>query len=154
MVRLEETIVFENYSRLFDFICEMDGEVKGGTLFESYLQFEGSNWRFVSYRADRVAAIFEFLPTINPNIEEAYEGRLGLLEICAGDYQDIRYIPITPKTDMEKLKKNWLRKYCKAHGFALAETFEEGQNFKPSAESASVAPCADILEAEGMGGVL
>jgi hypothetical protein len=150
MVRLEETIPFENYAELFDFICGMDGEVQSRTLLKSDFQVEGDCWRFVSYSPDKVGASHD----IDPNLEECFEEHLGVLEICDGNYWDIQYIPITPKTDMEKLKKKWCRSYCKAHGLSLAETFGEGQNFKPSVEAKGFVPSADTLQAEGMGGAL
>ncbi len=55
---------------------------------------------------------------------------------------------------MEGMKKKWLHAYCRFHGFPLAETFDGGQNFKPSAENTGFVPSAGILEAEGMGGAL
>lgn len=153
MVRLEETIVFENYSKLFDFICGMDSEVQIGNLLKSSPQLVDSNWRFVCYSSAQVDASHPFAITTGPNFQKAYFDQLGLLEICAGDYRDIQYIPITADLDWEGLKKNWLRKYCRVHGLALSEPFDKGRGIKFLAET-SVAHSANPLDLEGIGGSL
>jgi hypothetical protein len=150
MVTFKDSIIFENYTQLFEFICGMDGEIQSRTVLKGDFQVEGDCWRFVSYSPDKAGASHN----IDPNSGECYEERLGVLEICTGNYRYTRYVPITADTDMEEMKKKWLHAYCRFHGFALAETFDEGQNFKPSVEIRGVVPSADTLEAEGMGGAL
>jgi hypothetical protein len=125
MIRLEQQITFNNYDKLFDFLAQMDSEIKDGKLFESYLQFEGTNWSFVTYPPDRVAALYEFAITIDPELQEAHDQQLSLLEICAGDYKNPQYIAITPNIDMDGLKQKWCHDYCRVHGLALCETVEE-----------------------------
>lgn len=154
MIMLEETIAFETYSKLFDFICEMDEEIQWGKLPGIDLEPEESNWRFVSYSPGQVDGFHPFVTTKDPNFQKAYFEQWGLLEICAGDYKDTRYIPLTADLDMEELKKEWLYGYCKAHGLALAENFSERQKFKPLVGCKSVAPWMDISGRESMGGAL
>src|SRR3990167_5882666 len=95
MIILETQILFENYNKLFDFIGEMDSEVKNGKTFKSHVEFEGSSWSFVIYSPDKVASFRELAFEIeDPNFQEACEERLGLLEICTGDFKYPRYIAI------------------------------------------------------------
>ena len=119
MIKIEHTIEFETYDQAFNLLCEMDGEIEEGKLFESCLQFEGGKWSFVTYPPDRVAALYRFAPAIDPSFQKAYEEQLGLLEICAGDYRNPQYTAITPDVDVNGLKKQWLQNYCAAHGLAI-----------------------------------
>ncbi len=125
MIRLEQQITFDNYGKLFDFFAQMDSGIKDGKLFESYLQFEGRSWSFVTYPPDRVVALYKFAPAIDPDLQEAYDNQLSLLEICAGNYKNPQYIAVTPNVDVYGLKKKWCHEYCRVHGLALCETVEE-----------------------------
>ena len=119
MIKIDQ-IAFENYDKAFDFISEMDGEVEEGSLF--YLPFKtGNNWSFVTYSPERVNQLSQFDPMTEPNLRQAHEGQWGLLEICAGDYRNPRYIALTPDVDVQGLKKQWLHGYCPAHGLAIEE---------------------------------
>ena len=154
MIRLEQQITFNNYDKLFDFLAQMDSEIKDGKLFESYLQFEGTNWSFVTYPPDRVAALYQFAITIDPDLQEAYDEQLSLLELCTGDYNNPQYIAVTPNIDMDALKKKWCRDYCDFHGLSLCETDGEGKAPDPLMETGSVSSFAYAVTSETMGGAL
>ena len=154
MIRLEQQITFNNYDKLFDFLAQMDSEIKDGKLFESYLQFEGTNWSFVIYPPDRVAALYKFATTIDPELQEAHDQQLSLLEICAGDYKNPQYIAVTPNIDMSGLKRKWCHDYCAFHGLALSEADGEDEIFELLAETRSVAPFAYAVNSATMGGAL
>ena len=121
MIILETQILFENYNKLFDFIGEMDSEVQNGKTFESHVEFEGSSWSFVTYPPERVKQLYQFDPLAEPSLRQAYDEQLGLLELCSGDYENPRYIALTPDVDVQGLKKQWLQNYCAAHGLAIEE---------------------------------
>ena len=120
MIRIEQQIEFETYDQAFDFISGMDGEVEEGSLF--YLPLKtGNNWSFVTYPPERVNRLSQFDPMTEPSLRQAYDEQLGLLELCSGDYANPRYIALTPDVDVQELKKQWLQKYCAAHGLAIEE---------------------------------
>ena len=154
MIRLEQQITFNNYDKLFDFLAQMDSEIKDGKLFESYLQFEGRSWSFVIYPPDRVAAPYKFAITIDPELQEAHDQQLSLLEICAGDYKNPQYIAVTPNIDVGGLKRIWCHDYCRVHGLALSEADGEYEIFDLLGETKSVAPFAYAVNSATMGGAL
>ena len=154
MITIETTIALENYNKVFDFLAQMDSEIKDGKLFESYLQFEGTNWSFVIYPPDRVAALYEFAITIDPELQKAYDEQLSLLETCTGDYKCPQYIALAPSVDVYELKKKWCHDYCRVHDLALSETDSEGKEPDPLMETGSVAFSADAVNSPTMGGAL
>jgi hypothetical protein len=139
MIRIEQHIEFETYDQAFDFISGMDGEVEEGSLF--YLPLKtGNNWSFVTYPPERVNQLCQFDPLAEPSLRKAYDEQLGLLELCSGDYANPRYIALTPDVDVQGLKKQWLQKYCKAHGLAIEDCQEReaptGAAFEDALEEA------------------
>jgi hypothetical protein len=121
MIRIEQQIEFETYDQVFDFISGMDGEVEEGSLFYLPLKI-GNNWSFVTYPPERVKQLCRFDPLAEPSLRKAYDEQLGLLELCSsGDYENPRYIALTPDVDVQGLKKQWLQNYCAAHGLAIEE---------------------------------
>ena len=154
MIRLEQQITFNNYDKLFDFLAQMDSEIKDGKLFESCLQFEGRSWSLVIYPPDRVAALYQFATTIDPELQEAHDQQLSLLEICAGDYKNPQYIAVTPHLDMDGLKRIWCHDYCRVHGLALSEADGEDEIFDLLGETKSVIPYAHAVQSEIRGSAL
>ena len=154
MIRFEQQITFNNYDKLFDLLAQMDSEIKDGKLFESYLQFEGRNWSFVTYPPDRVAALYQFAITIDPELQEAHDQQLNLLEICTGDYKNPQYIAVTPNIDMDGLKRKWCHDYCAFHGLSLSEADGEDEIFDLLGETKSVIPCTHAVSSATMGGSL
>jgi hypothetical protein len=124
---MPQTLVglFENYNELFEFICETENQ----KLSESHLKY-GGGWSFVLYSPDRVAFLYNdrkrglFAPKVNPNIKEAYEQQVSLVEICTGDYKHPEYIVVTPNVNMQYLKKKWCIDYCTFYNFVVRDSFE------------------------------
>ncbi len=127
---------FKDYNKLFDLLCQLDGRVKKGKLFPTHPQLEGSNWSFVVFSPDMVTALYPFTPAMDPNIQEAYDRQLSLLEIYTGDYMTPRYIALTSNVDVYELKKKWCRDYCQFHGigFLIKDVSEEETHASPKAE--------------------
>lgn len=119
--------LFANYNELFDFICETENQ----KLSEGHLKYGGSIWSFVLYPPDRVVSLYNdrkrglFAPKINPNVKEAYEQQLSLVEICTGDYKNPQYIVVTPNVNMEYLKKKWCIEYCTFYNFVVRDTLKK-----------------------------
>jgi len=164
MIRIDQ-IPFETVDRAFDFVSEMDAEVRDRKLSNS-IRFEaGGNWSLAVYSADRVEALawgLRHFPE-NPEFQKAYAEELELLEICDGDCANPRYVALTPDVDVGGLKREWLHGYCAAHGLAIedgnpdicpADAFEQGleQALRQAAGEGREAPLAGLAQMGGQNG--
>lgn len=126
MTKIETPMgLFKNYNQLFESICEMDSAVKKGKLYPTHPQIEGSNWSFVVFSPDMVAALYPFTPAMDSNIKKAYDEQLSLLEIYTGDYMTPRYLALTPSVNVDELKQKWCHDYCAFYNIDICETEEE-----------------------------
>jgi hypothetical protein len=122
-------VVLDDYNELFNFICSLEGPNKPGD----------TDWSFIIHSPNKVASLYDnrkqgsFAPAMNPEIRQAYDEQLDLLEIRSGDHTNPRYVALTPSANMDGLKKKWCDDYCVFHNIDIRETIEEEIN-APTAE--------------------
>ena len=108
---------FENFDQLFECILTTESlKVAAKTSNAKLL-----NWSFTVYAAKEVAGLFTHSKKPPKVLEEAFEERLPLIEICTGDYKHPLYIVLTPNVDMGYLRKKWCVDYCTYHDLLLRE---------------------------------
>ncbi len=98
------TEYFESYDDLFECITESENE--------KHLDDAPMDWSFIIYPPEETVALYALSQEPCDVIEEAFEGDLPLIEICAGDSKNPLYIVLTPNVDMDFLKKKWCTDYC------------------------------------------
>jgi|GEM_PF-1157323 len=117
-------VLLNNYNELFELICETENQLP----FEDPTGSGSRSWCFVVHSPHRVFSLYNNMEkgsAIDPNLQEAYDEQVGLLEICTGDYANPQYVAITPNIDMGALKKKWCQDYCVFHELAIREVSEE-----------------------------
>jgi hypothetical protein len=81
-------------------------------------------WGFVYYPHRRLCALNDHAHTHLTEIEqEAYEQKLDLIEIYAGDAHYPEQLLVTPNLDLPNLIKNWCFDYAYAQRLVLLQTF-------------------------------
>jgi hypothetical protein len=97
--------------------------VTGGELLEAHPEIMKPHWGFIVYSRKNVADLNSKLKreSITPPIREAHQQQLGIIEICTGDYSNPRWVPITFRLDIGKLRKDWYLECCKIHGYTVTE---------------------------------
>jgi hypothetical protein len=110
---------FGNYRELYQHITHSENL----KLLEDHPQFAQDPWSFTVYSPERVAQqLQDTQKQYNiPVMWEAFEQKLGLLEICKGDCTKLIQIVLTPDVDVEGLRQSWCQSYCKTRGYALFE---------------------------------
>lgn len=148
-------VLLEDYNELFDFIADFEDSNGSGD----------RSWSFTVHSTHRVFSLYNnrekgsFASDADPNLQEAYDEQLSLLEICAGKYANPQYIAITSNIDISSLKKKWCQDYCAFHEIEICETFEGETDAskiskKKMAVPLIVAAPIDIAKLEGTGGPL
>ena len=92
-------------------------------LFEDHPQFGQTMWSFLYISPQQVT---DLVPTMKKKCDEkifleAHLQGLGVVEACEGNLDHIRQILVTPDVNVEALRKEWCKKYCKVHGYGLFE---------------------------------
>ena len=127
-----DRVLLDDYNELFEYICETETQLP----FEDPAESGGRNWSFTVHYPHRVFFLYnnrEKDSAIDPNLHEAYDEQLSLLEICTGDYANPQYVAITPNVDIGGLKKKWCQDYCAFHEIDIRETFEKEIDASPIA---------------------
>ncbi|WP_032113578.1 hypothetical protein [Candidatus Paracaedibacter symbiosus] len=57
------------------------------------------------------------------------ECQLAVVEMCEGDYKNIRQIIVTPNINVEGLREDWCLDYCHAHDMSVTTS---DQYFTPA----------------------
>ena len=82
-------------------------------------------WRFMRRRTDTLSSLYYRTPSLKDFLTqkeiEAVEKQLGLMEIVAGEWENLTQILITPELDIEPLKRKWCHEYCKEHELKIFE---------------------------------
>ena len=55
---------------------------------------------------------------------EAYNQQRDVIEIYRGEYAFPVQLIVTPKLDVDALRKQWCREYCEAHGLSIGRILE------------------------------
>jgi hypothetical protein len=81
-------------------------------------------WSFLVLTPNRIAALLCTLrkPYDPLMLQEAWEKQLSLVEICKGNFKELKQIIVEQGVDIEALQKNWCFDYCKAHNMHVKET--------------------------------
>jgi hypothetical protein len=81
-------------------------------------------WSFLVLTPNRIAALLTTLrkPYDPLMLQEAWEKQLTVIEVCKGDFKDLKQIIVEPAVDIEAMQKKWCSDYAEAHDMALTET--------------------------------
>ena len=108
---------FESFNELFEELTTAENS----KLLDDQSDFAHMNWSFTVYPPKRVAALHAHTKDPCEAIQEAFEEKLPLIEICAGDYKKPLYIVLTPNVDMDFLKRKWCIDWCTFHHLLVRE---------------------------------
>lgn len=113
---------FKNYRELYRYITSQEN----AKLLKGPSGFEQSWWSFLFLSPARIA---ELIHTLRKEYDEkilmeAQQQQLAIVEICEGNYKDIRQILVTPNINVEALREDWCVDYCDAHGMTVIKDDE------------------------------
>ena len=117
---------FQGYDELFEHLSEIENL----KLIEETPDLKNMNWSFTVYNHDRVKALQAHMKNQPTAIKEAFEKQLSVIEICTGDFENPRYIPVTPDLDQESAKRNWCIDYCAFNHLPITENVETFREWK------------------------
>ena len=83
-------------------------------------------WNFVILDPNRIAALLSTLkkPYDHLMLQEAWEKQLTIVDVCKGDFKDLKQVVVHSAAQIEALQQDWCADYCAAHGLSLKETEE------------------------------
>jgi hypothetical protein len=88
-------------------------------------------WSFIRRRYKTLHSLYYSTPSLKDLLtlkeKEAVEKELGLVEIVKGNKEHITQFLFRSCLDIEPLKRDWCKEYCKAHGLTHLE-FELAEN--------------------------
>ena len=115
----QEIKMFETVEQFFNYITTIENE----KMLPGHKDFGKTQWSFQIMSVHYVRELYTHTKEDKRTqaLCEAYEQELPLLEICHGDFTNPARFPLTPDTDLEDLKMDWCRAYCKVHQFYLIE---------------------------------
>lgn len=119
---------FRNYKQLFWSIKKIE---KLKLLRGDYV-YGQSNWYFLYRPYEKLSMVYYHMIDKPPTAieKEAYEKQLSFIEIYKGSYDFPLQFLVTPELDIDKLRKNWCRDYCKAHGYVIGKRIGKGLSEK------------------------
>jgi len=100
--------MYKDYEELFEHIVEQENL----KLLDKKPDFQDMYWSFMIYPPRQVPSIYTYRRSSCDAVREAFMEGLPLIEICTGDFENPRYIAMTPNTDLPYLKKQWCQDYC------------------------------------------
>ena len=108
---------FKNYRQLFWSI----NKIERLKLLKGKYQYGQSNWCFLHRPYEKLSMVYHHMiekpPT--PIERQAYEKQLGIIDIYQGSYDSFTQVLVTSDLDIDGLRKNWCRAYCKAQGYIV-----------------------------------
>lgn len=115
----QEMKMFATVEELFNYITTIENE----KMLPGHKDFGKTQWSFEVMPARHVRELYTRMKKEERTkaLCEAYEQELPLLEVCHGDFRNPARFPLTPYIDLEDLKMDWCRAYCKVHQFYLVE---------------------------------
>ncbi len=121
---------FETYGSLIDYIHhsrirKLRFLIYRTYPFDSVLDGEESNWRFVYYKHAQLRTVYSCMkePPLTQIEKEAFDQELDLIELYQGDPARPLQIPVTDDVNIQQLQRNWCESYCKTHEYSITETF-------------------------------
>lgn len=124
----------KNYDNLLTYITDKE-KMK---LTEPHPEFERppeQAWSFTFFTPQQVSALYNTgQPLLTAMIREAYEKKVGLIEIRQGNPQELIEILVTSDLDIEAIKKQWCCDYCKAHNYLIVENFSHHSSHPAQAQ--------------------
>jgi len=109
--------LFMNYHQVCDYINAIEKR--------KILTSEEKIWSFTRRRYETLYSLYYRNPSLKDFLtlkeKEAVEKEIGLIEIVKGDREHITQFLFRSCLDIEPLKREWCREYCKAHGLVLLE---------------------------------
>ncbi len=114
--------VFENYPELYQHIRNQENS----KLLESHPEFGQSFWSFLVHLPERIPELINTLKKDHDVevLREAWRQQLSVVEMCEGDFKNIRQILVTPNINIDALREDWCLDYCDAHGMSVTESDE------------------------------
>ena len=103
---------FQNYDYLYNHLNRLERDRHAKKNLAST-----PSWIFTHHCAHRVNNWYAYMAE-NPRMDQ--EG--GLLEIISGNLKEPLFIPVTAATNLDDLRIEWCRVYCKNHNYTLVET--------------------------------
>ena len=115
----QEIKMFETVEQLFNYIIMIENK----KMLEDHTNFGNMAWSLKIMSAQHVRELYTHMKKSERTeaLREAYEQELPLLEVCHGDFRNPARFPLTPHIDLEALKMDWCRAYCKVHQFYVIE---------------------------------
>ena len=115
--KAEKLGAFKNYRQLFWSI----NKIERLKLLKGKYQYGQSNWCFLYRPYEKLSMVYHHMiskpPT--PIEKQAHEKQLAIIDIYQGSYDSYTQILVTPELDIDRLRKNWCRAYCKAQGYIV-----------------------------------
>ena len=92
-------------------------------LIADHPEIGATQWGFVVFPPERVPDLYLNLKQkpVPTALWQAYEQKLGVIEIYKGDYANPTWVPVTLGLNIGKLKKDWYLECCRKHGFLVVE---------------------------------
>ena len=114
--------LFDNYKELYRYITNQEN----AKLLKIPFEPDQSCWSFLFLSPRKIAELIHTLRKgYNEQIlMEAQKQELAIVEICEGDYKNIRQILVTPDINVEGLQEEWCLGYCHAHGMTVIKDDE------------------------------
>jgi len=108
---------FTNYHQVCDYINAVEKK--------RTLESGEETWSFVRRRYETLYSMYYRNPSLKDFLtlkeREAVEKEMGLVEIVKGDRENIIQFLFRSCLDIEPLKRDWCREYCKTHELILSE---------------------------------
>lgn len=109
--------LFANYHQICDYI----NAIERRKALESGVRI----WSFIRRRYETLCSLYYRNPSqkdfLTLKEREAVEKEMGLVEIIKGNKEDIIQFLFRSGLDLEPLKRNWCKEYCKSHGLIHSE---------------------------------
>lgn len=82
------------------------------------------HWSFLAFPPNKIMELINTsLKPYNPlMLEEAWQKRLMVVEVCKGDLNGLKSMVVEPGANVAALRKEWCLDYCEAHDMRLTES--------------------------------
>lgn len=86
-------------------------------------QFGKRYWYFDVISLDRLEKLIVTLQLCYDNkvLQEAWRKQVLLVDVCEGDLDKSRQIPLDGRANLDALREDWCRDYFEDHGFVLSK---------------------------------
>jgi len=107
--------------RTWEETCQYIADQENQKLSPDNPQFYKSLWRFDVLAPDRIDQIVAILnlPYDRKILLEAWHKQVSMVDMCEGDLDIARQIPLDGRVRLEALREDWCRSYFEDHGLVL-----------------------------------